>query len=389
MHVRVYNRIADLPEDEWAAAGAPDFFFRTEFLSALAVSGVEQARYRYVVVTDAVGPAAIAVLSAFTLRLDLLSGDPWVARLRSWFPKLLDVPFVCCGLPASFGQHPMHVAARADAAAAFGLVDGCLNEWAAEERCGLTVWKELDAEAGLTGAARSRGYLPVPTLPDHVIDPLPRSAGEFVRAMRSAYRRKFRSALRLMEGTGPRWLAGPLRLELADLDPERARTFYSGYRKVIDRTPVRLETYPPAFFECLGSSGLDVRTLRLTHQPSGDTLTALLVVAQEIMTFALISKEKPRHAEGLYTTLLRCIVLYAIQCGCRAVRLGQTSDYAKRSLGASPRRLEAFLRMRSPIKDRALRLLGPALFPESRARALHVFRSAAGDGAGLPSPGGI
>lgn len=380
MEIQVHTRLDTVSEALWERATPSDFFFRSDFLRVLSESGVEAARYRYVVLLDDGAPVGAAVLSAFTLRLDLLAGSAWVRGLRRLFPSLLDIPMVCCGIPASFGQHHLHVLPGADLREAFRRVDRVVESWARDEGCALVLWKEWCPKAGLASLVLDRGYVVLPTLPDHVIDPLPESVDTFVGAMRSAYRRRYRSALELMEGPGPVWRAGGLRLEERAFGPADAAAFHCGYVRVMERAQARLETYPLQFFDRLARSELGARILHLAH--AGDTgITALLIPAGDTLTFALVAKERRHYEDGLYTTLLRCITLLAIRRRFRTLRLGQTSGFSKSSVGARPRRLETYIRMRDPLRHRAFRHLGPLLFPETVSPDLRVFRH------GLSAPG--
>jgi hypothetical protein len=386
MHGEVYERIADVPARLWDAAAPQAFFFQRTFLEVMEESAVEEARYRYLVLREdetSVGredqaPAGLAVLSRFLLKLDLLSGDPWVRRLRCWLPHALDVPMICCGVPASFGQHHLHVTRPERTAEAVRCVHQRMDAWAAETQCALLVWKEWDPGQGLREHARREGFLVLPTLPDHTLTGLGGDVSGFLAGLRSPYRRKYRAAAALLRGPGPVWTEGPLRLAEARFDATAAAAFYRGYARVMERTSVRLETYPPSFFSNLARSSLDVRTLDLSHALSGQALTAMLIASGPVLTFVLISKERARYDDALYTLMLQCIVLYAVARGFEELRLGQTSSWAKCSVGARPRRLETFIRMRGPLKHRALALFGGLLFPEVDTRHFHVFK---GEGA--------
>src|SRR5919202_2803361 len=110
MRELLFETVAEVPDDLWDAAAPADFFFQKPFMQVMEESGVEDARYRYVLVLQRGLPVGFAVLSRFVLRLDLLAGDAWVGRMRRVTPWLLDVPLVACGIPASLGQHHLHVA---------------------------------------------------------------------------------------------------------------------------------------------------------------------------------------------------------------------------------------------------------------------------------------
>lgn len=375
MDARTYTSCADLPARRWDAVAPPDFFFRREFLGVMEDSSVEEARYRYVVLEAKGETVGLAVLSAFTLRLDLLAGSPWLQMLRRVSPGLLDVPMVCCGVPASFGQHHLHVTRPELREAALRQVDRCMERWAGELGYGLLLWKEWSPDQGLGASARAAGYHVLPTLPDHVVRPLPPDESTFVAGMRSAYRRKYRKAVRLLDGEGPLWESGAFLLQESPFTPADVPDFHRGYASVLRRAPVRLETYPVAWFEKLARSGLDVRLLTLKNRGQDEALSALLIPSGErALNFALVAKERARYRNALYTTLLQCIVLLGIRRGVAEVRLGQTSTYAKCSVGARPRRLETFLRFRGALAHRVMERLGPRFFPEPEPARLRVFR---------------
>ena len=373
MRAEIHTRIDDVP-DVWEALAPPDFFFQRAFLRVMQESAVEDARFRYVVLRDGDEAAGLAVLSRFMLKLDLLSSDPWIGRLRRWLPSLLDVPMICCGVPASFGQHHLHIVRPELREDAVRSVDRCMEAWAEETRTGMLVWKEWSPVQGMCEHARAIGYAVLPTLPDHRLGLLGGTVDAFVASLRSSYRRKYRAAAALMREEGPYRAAGPLRLEERPFTPDQAEDFHRGYERVMDRTPVRLETYPPAFFRNLAASPLGARTLHLSNDENGQSLMALLIPGGPALTLGLVAKDLAHYDGGLYTVLLQCIVLRGIEGGFREVRLGQTSSYSKCSVGAQPRRLETFIRMRGTLKHRALKRLGGLLFSEVETPRLRVFK---------------
>lgn len=374
MREECFGRIDAVPEALWESAAPPHFFFQRAFLKVMEESAVEAASYQYLVLLEGEAPVGLAVLSRFVLKLDLLSGDPWIRRLRRWLPTLLDVPMVCCGVPASFGQHHLHLARPSLGREAFERVHHRMEAWAAETGCRLLVWKEWSPTQGMGEWARGKGYVVLPTLPDHTLGPVPDSVDSFLGRLRSSYRRKYRIAAELMRGAGPVWRSGPLYLEERRFTTAATADFYRGYRSVMERARVRLETYPESFFSGLAGAGLDVRTLHLGHQASGQGLTALLIPSAGVLTFALVAKDRSRYDDALYTVLLQCIVLYAVHRGFWEVRLGQTSSPAKSSIGAEPRRLETFIRVRGRLRHQALERFGGLLFPEVETPMRHVFK---------------
>ena len=374
MRPETYQSAAEVPDALWDAAAPPDFFFTKAFMEVMERSGTEDARYRYVVLMDGDEAVGLAVLSRFVLKLDLLTGDKWIKRARRVLPWMFELPIVACGVPASLGQHHLHVVSPELRAAAVESVHECMEAWASEERCTILAWKEWSEDQGMRELVLGQGYVAAPTPPDHSLPDLPATVEEYVGSMRSSYRRKYKDALALMDGEGPVWTSGKLRLEEGPFTVEVADEFNRGYLSLMERTKVRLETYPHAFFTGLATSTLDTRALRLTNEENGESLIALMIAAGDVLAFALVAKDHADYEDALYAVLLRSIALYAIKGGFREVRMGQTSSYSKCSMGAQPRRLESYLRVRGGLRHKALARWSSVLFPEEETPDLSVFK---------------
>ena len=374
-----YDTLDEVPEKLWDVVAPPGLFFTRAFLQVMDRSEVENARYRYIVLCAGDEPVGLAVLSRFRVRLDLLADDPWVTRIRHVVPRLFDVAVVCCGVPASLGQCHLHVVRPDLKAAALRCTHACMEAWAEQSGASVLIFKEFRENQGLRDIARTAGYVAVPTLPDHSLSDLPATEAEYLGSMRSSYRRKYKQAVALMNGSGPDWSSGPLRMHEGLFTHEVADEFLAGYLALMDRAATRLEVYTPQFFHGLVDSTLDTRELRLTNTENGETLIALVIACDEVLTFALVAKDHAEYEDALYAVLLRCIALYAIRGGFKHVRMGQTSGYAKISMGAKAHRLEAYIRVRGRLRHKLLERFGLRLFPEEESPALSVFKEAEAD----------
>lgn len=374
MKLAVYERLDDVPASLWDEVRPADFYFARAFLDVMQRSAVENAQYRYLVALQGHAPAALAVVTSFTLKLDLLSNDPFTRLARRWLPGVMDVPIVCCGVPASYGQYHLHLVRDGFAAESVRQVHRFMDDWAAQQRCSMLFWKEWNPGQPAHAAVLDTGYVSLPTLPDHRILRLDREPAAFLARLRSSYRRKYRSAAALVQGSGPVWEAGSYRLERGSFDASRVADFYQGYSSVMERATVRLETYPAAFFALLAASDTGAFTLRLTHTTTGEYIEALMYPSGDVLTFGLISKHRARYRAALYPMLLQCMVLYGIRAGFRELRLGQTSAYAKCTAGAEPWRLETMVLVRRLWRHRLLGRFGSRLFPEVPSPGLNVFR---------------
>jgi hypothetical protein len=384
MRAETYDSVDEVPDAIWDAVTPSDFFFTRAFTEVMERSGVEDARYRYAVLYEGDEPVGQATLSRFVVKLDLLTGDKWVKRARRLIPKMFELPVVSCGVPASLGQYNLHVVRPELQEAAIRCVHDTMEAWAQEERCTLLVWKEWSEDQGVREHLDALGYVAAPSLPDHALPDLPNTVEEYVGSMRSSYRRKYKEALALMEGDGPVWTSGKLRFEEGPFTVEVADEFYGGYMKLMDRAKVRLETYTPEFFRGLAESTLDTRALRLTNEENGESLLALMIAHGDVLAFALVAKDHADYEDALYAILLRTLALYAIKGGFREVRMGQTSSYSKMSMGAQPKRLEVYLKVRGKLRHKVIARFRSVLFPEEPTPDLSVFKDAEGAPAAEP-----
>jgi hypothetical protein len=372
--VEVFSDLRQVPGEDWSMDGKRPFHQSLDFLSALALSEVENAEYRYVICYAAGKPVGSAIISRFMLQLDLLAGQSWLTRIKKWlFPKWLCAPMICCGIPASFGQSSVHVTDPSLWPGIIEAIDYEMQVWAQVCGTGLLVWKEFPD--GHPGAERLMlgGYAVLPTLPDYRFTALPSTIPAFMETLRSAYRRKFRQVLTLFEYGIDQEHSG-LRFSRKKYDRGCAHSFYEGYRALMARTPVKLEQYGPDFFRNLD----DVRQFELALlalSSDSDRVEALLVDDADDRYLILVSKSKAIYEDNLYGKLLRLIVLDAVQEGKKRLFLGQTSDYAKSVLGAGPVRLVTAIRFLRPWRQKIFARYGHWLFPERVLPRHRVFRS--------------
>ena len=374
---QVFTSIDDVPAETWDAVAPPGFFFfKVAFLRVQESSGVENARYRYVILYEGEEAVGLAVLSRFKVRLDLASGEEWAKKAHRVVPWLLEPRMIMCGIPASLSQRQFHVAREELRAEAVKRVDAAMQAWAREEPAPVLCWKEFDGLQGMREPLERLGYMTLPSVVDHWLY-LPGSREEWLSSMRSSYRRKYKQAAKLMSGEGPEWRDGDLTLSVQPFDVDTADEFFRGYIKLMERTKVRLETYTHAWFRGLAESDeLDARAMILTNHANGEKLVALLVADADVLAFALVAKDHDRYEDALYAVLLRCIALYAIEEGFGLVRMGQTSGYPKISMGSKPRPLDLHLRMRGRVRHKLLERFAGQLFVEEESPELSVFKEA-------------
>ncbi len=372
--MQVFRSIHEVPAGEWdALLSADDLQVTHRFIRTCEESGVEDAEYWHLMVYQEGALAAVASLSLMRVRLDLLAPGTtrrvagWVRRLR---PGFLQVPVVFCGLPVSFGQSCLRFHPEADAAAVLEAVHHAASSFAGEAGAALVCFKEFtDSEAATLHPLMRSGYLRLPSLPSCRLQlPWP-SFEAYLGSMRTGYRRQVLQTLRQRDRLGTTVRSVP------DFRAECDRIFPL-YEQVMDRAELQLERLNLVFFERLAKN-LPRESSALLVEREGELLAAaILLRSPGLVTFLLAGLDYARHREyQSYLHLVTEVAAEAIRSGAGALEMGQTSYGLKQRLGAETTRRHLYLRHRSPVGHRLLRMASGALFPQVEPPVRRVFHS--------------
>lgn len=376
IRAEVTDQIDAVDPDAWDAILDPDDLQATHrFVRVCQESEVERASYRLVLLQDGRGPLAVAALSAFRVRLDLLS-PAWVRKasavIRRGVKGFSETNLVVCGLPVSFNQSCLRIRPGVDPHPIMEIIASNADEMARNVEASIVCFKEHEeSEMSVAGPLKGMGYGAAVSLPSCLLNLPFRSWSEYQEAMRAGYRRQLRTTLRSAEDAG-------LHVRTERLGP-LVPIIFPLYEEVMERTPYRLETLNEAFFSKLAKR-LPETSVLLVEAASGELLCAAILLRGPTRTTFLISGidyEKSVPVRG-YETLVSEVVRQAIRWGSTSLELGQTSWELKLRLGArlTPRYL--FLRHRNGLANRALRASLPLLFPERRFGSRRVFRGRVG-----------
>jgi hypothetical protein len=360
--VSVHPDIAQVDPGLWNSFLDPEDLLATHrFVGICQRSGIENADYRHLLVYRGPTPVAIASLCRIGASLDLLTGGrirEFVRRARRRYPSLLRVPVVLCGLPVSFGRSCLRFRAGVDHGPALDLVAQEAEEWAETTEAGIVCFKEFGPEESPALAPLvARGYLRASSLPFCTLPIRWPSVHTYLACMRSGYRRQVQATLRARKRE---------RLELRwqeDFALECPR-LYKLYGQVMDRAEFSMERLPLTFLEHLEREfGAASRTLLVRRD--GELLAGGVVLdGPHETTFLLAGIDYDQNRETqAYVTLVTEIVAEAIRRGATQLHLGQTSYDLKRRLGAVTLSREIYVRCRSPVLHRLLRLAAGRLFP--------------------------
>ena len=368
MTITRYTSTEEFGSADWDCFHSGEFYFKYEFLKVVEQAGVNEASFKFLTFCENGVPKGAVVISKFILQLDLLSGNPLPLRLiKKVYPRVLQFPLVCCGLPVSFGQNHLAVLDDSYLEKIMLATDKEIEAFAAVSGCKLWAWKEIAPEGKGTEILRKNSYLQLPSLPDTSVIVQDGGLDSYIGSLRSQYRRKIRKSVeRMQKGNGE------IKVLVKAFEKVDVEGFYIGYLAVIERTAVKLEVYPKRFFELLTHKELNATLLTISSKE--DTMTALLLPDAHALNFILVAKKKEKYEGALYTELIRAIIVYGLSHGHKIIKMGQTSYYAKMSAGAKAVPLSVFLKTSNRRIRFILKNFGKWLFPSVQLPELTPFR---------------
>jgi predicted N-acyltransferase len=385
LRVRRFSSIHEIPESVWDGLLDEEHPYHAHrLIRAVEDARVEESRFWALLFYEGGRPVASAVLSAFTVSLDIFLGkalQSLAARVRRWFPRFLRIDVLFCGLPASFGQSNLRLSDAAPARRVLELLVGEMESIARAGGLRFLCIKEFKAsELSQVADLERLGFFRGHSIPYMTLDIRWRSFDDYLASLRHSYRRHIRRSLAKMGMTRPevRDAGGPGPqpcLVLGGAEVVSPQRFHQLYGNVMARSETRLEMLNEAFFERLWAElGRDLQIVAAVDR--GEVLgAALLLKSGTTLNFMLVGlPETPQTPYDVYFNLLYAIVDQAIRQGCRRLNLGQTAYWGKQQIGGQPEDEFLFFKASNPTLHAVLRGLRRILFPRLVLESPRVFK---------------
>jgi hypothetical protein len=345
------------------------------FVRACQRSGVEDAKYRHILLTRGGKTVGTSTLACMDVRVELLAGPsvrrPIVAT-RKVFPNWLRFPVVLGGLPVSFGQSCLRVAHGEPPAPLVARFAEEAERFAVATGAKIICFKEMSAtEAHAADELCDLGYFRAPSLPSYHLELPFANMEELEGSMRSGYRRQLRQTFRESRQS-------QLTVRLIDDWEPLGDTLFELYERVMDRAEYQLERLNRSFFDELRLAFGNQSNVITVERPNGEVLAyAIMLHGRRRSTF-LITGIRYSAKSGLvaYRRVVAETIANALNHDARALEMGQTSYGIKTRLGAKDSARYLYLRARSPVLHGVLHKLGSVLFPNHKIPPRHVFRTA-------------
>lgn len=380
--------INDVEETAWDSInGSRDVFHSHRFIRSVEAARVEESEFWYLLFFSGEELVATAVLSAFTVSLDLFVGGGTakvIQRMRRWLPDFMKIRILMCGLPVSLGQRNLVIRDRRRMLEVDAVLVKEMSDICREHRIGYMCVKEFrESEVEFVRGLEAHGFFVANSIPYVSMKICWDSFEEYLARLRHGYRRPIKLALKKLRQTRLEIFrrdsvsenSDQPRLVLGGREVCPPEKFFELYMQVMERAAVKLETLNLSFFRNLYANmrgDWDVLALCKGNEVLG---AALLTTADRAMIFALVGLDySKRDKYDSYFNLVYGIIQLAIQRQYRELNLGQTSYWLKQRIGGVCESEYFYLKANHRLTHFCLRNMRALLFPKTKLQKLHVFR---------------
>lgn len=376
-----FKALWEVPFADWEKVQqAYNPFHEQSFLEVMESSGVENAKYDYLIFYQGGEPIATAVLSSFNIDLSLFIGEEnWVKWLKRKFPSLFNVRILFCGTPVSIGHTNFHCIASHDAC--LEALNEVMKNIAQEQKIRLLTLKELSSQERnlFEPSMKKKGWFVGHSLPDTKMKIRWKTYEEYLLNMRAPYRRQVLSALTNVNNgeKSNRENARAIleeRINVLSAEEININDFYEKYLCVMDRAEVKLETLNLRFFELLQERFARQLRFFVCHSVKGSACYALCLEQGKNLHFLWTSKKEDKDIRNSYLNQIQAIILYAIKSGIEYLHVGQTAYYPKMRMGAVPEDRYLFFQSLNPLVNPVLRSLRKVIFPNIILQNVQPFK---------------
>jgi predicted N-acyltransferase len=386
LKIQRVDSLAEIDPQLWDSIN-DDTFKSHAFILSIEKSGIEQSRLRYMLFFAGDELVGTAVLSSFSISLDLLAGNfvqKAVILIRKLFPSFLKIKFLFCGTPISIGKNNITVKYTVDRDEIVRFISEEMSALAASEKIPFQSIKELTEKEVIELSAFGKfDFLLVNSIPYMRLKLKWKDFNSYVKSMRYKYSHQIKTGLRKMNTNEPVIFTRDSLmkpdypyLELTSSMDIEAVQFYTLYMQVMHESKNKLEVLNKEFFENFFSMmSRKIELLSLKHK---DEILGTAIISQDEdkMTFVLIGFEHQNVKDyDTYFNIVYGIIYLAINRGCTLLNMGQTSYYFKQRCGAVPSELFFYIKSDKKSVHLMLKIFRNIIFPAVILPSHHVFKS--------------
>lgn len=388
LRVVSYLSIHEIEESHWDSINHDKQLFHTHrFIRSVEDAKVEDSKFRYLLFYFKEKLVGTAVLSYFTVSLDLLAVGiikKMILTVRSIFPGFLKIKILFCGLPVSLGQNNLIVADPRFYPDVFTLLAKEMDDICRLEGIRFQCIKEfLEKDCIMMDGLKDQNFFRANSIPYVSMDIRWDKFENYLRSLRHNYRRAIRLSLKKIGQYKPEFVpynstsdfsSSPV-LVICDSQTCPPQKFFELYLEVMERTKVKLETFNRAFFENIYKNlQNDIEILAMIKE---EEILGVIIftVYENTMTFLWVGLDYSKRDEcDVYFNLVYGIISQAIERGCSKLQLGQTSYWFKHRIGGICIPQYFYMKARSWYIHHVMKRFRFLIFPEIRLKEHKVFR---------------
>lgn len=385
MKTEIYDDIEAIDPHEWDSLNPEAELFHTyHFLKALQKSRVEDADMYFLVIKDEDRMVGTAVLSAFTIHLDLFINVQSLTRLiKKIFPHIFKTRVLFCGTPIS-AAHKNIQAIQYARTSVYKAVAATMEGIAVKAKANTLIFKEfLPGDLQYSDTLLQQGYFCGYSIPSTWMPVKYERYNDYLKSMRHNFRRQIIASLKkagmelpvVSNNSSALFTAGKPVIRYISKEEITGKEFYIYYLSVMSRTAVKLETLNDVFFENVFEVLKDELKLIAFMYNSEIICVFAFTIHNGVLNFLWTGKKHNKDAFDSYHNLLNALVEIAIENRCEKIVFGQTSYYPKQRIGACTEDRFIYVRSRRPLIHAILKKLNPWIFPHTKIPMLNVFKN--------------
>lgn len=385
--IRSYNSITEIDKRFWDGL-TNDIFNSWDFLLCLEKARVENSRMKYLVFYNNSMPVAIAVLSMFSISLDLLSGQ-FTSNIcnivRKFFPGFMKVKFLFCGTPISIGKNNLQIIDESKKNQILNLLVKEMEVIAKDYEINILSFKEFNSNYCKSLALLPyKNFIKAPSIPYvylHINQDW-NSFDDYLKSMRHTFRRQINKSLNKLQ-LDNRFSPSSELINRKDLPVIKvvmpqvsdALNFYEQYIEVMKRAKNKMEILNKDFFENIFNYLKANSSLIQVVFDNKVIGSAVICQKDKVMTFLLVGLDYSMNKKfDVYFNIVYRIISLAIENKCTVLEMGQTSYYLKQRCGGKCEEMFFYIKARNKTINYLLSLFKPLLFPQINVDELNVFR---------------
>lgn len=388
IEVKRFQCINDIEEAIWDSILPTDsFFHRHRFIRAIEEAKVENSEFWYILFQRESRLVGSAVLTSFTIALDLFTPQitkSLIKSMRRFYPDFFKVRILFCGLPISIGKHNLFIADPSDNYEILNLLYAEMLSISMQKNIKYLCLKEFDDQfVRLSSSFLKKHFLCFQSIPYVSMDIRWSRFGDYLNDLRHSYRRQIKQTLKKRGWIEPC-------IEMNNSPPEDDKEhlilshcqaicnpseYFDLYKEVMDRAEIKLETLNKDFFKNIFEAMNEEFEL-LSFVKSKEVLgSAILCTHGKSITFLLIGLNYSKLKEyDVYFNITYALIKLAIDRHCTTLHLGQTSYYLKQRVGGICSNLFFYIKSKNALIQLIFRFFQKYIFPAPKIPSFRAFR---------------